>query len=409
MSWVILEPAHVDHVQMYRSWERRAGRSKFKSIVPKKMDLWDAGFVATQIGVAGAGAYDLYKGYKHFKGTSAPLMSGRVVTPSTLNSKRRFLRGYQKQRRGFTSRRRLNFGEAEYRKQETDRPETAVPTVPNMPATHAKSRHRRTKYAGKMNQANIGMPLGFRQTKRNVESKDYCKSGIAGINFGDKFLFGDAFQTGDPAGTVRPVPLIRVPWNAATEKLDTRSTKFIGHRGIKLDMVIRRQPGATLPITLHYAVLTDRQGDIGAVAPNSTIKEKFFLAQEATDGQTQNFVDSQGRFWTYSQPLNPRQNNVVLHGKVNVGISDSGAAADLQMKMMARRRVYIKTRKQLEFENLDANPGSDLPKQNFYMVWWFYVKNSPIVGNEIPGGTNVNIPELLMRVTNYWSKSNMYS
>jgi len=371
------------------------------------MDLADAGFIATQIGVAGAGAYDLYKAYKHFRGTSPPLMSRRVVTPSTAKSRKNFLRGYRnRQRGGFTSRRRLDFGQAEYRKQETERPETEAPS---MPATHAKSKHRRTKYAGRMNQANIGMPLGFRSNKRNVESKIYCESGTPGVNFGDKFLFGDAFQVGDPAGTVRPVPLIRIPWNAATETLNTRSTKFVGHRGIKLDMVIRRQPGATLPITLHYAVLTDRQGDIGAPAPNENIRENFFLAQEATDGQTQKFNDASGYFWTYSQPLNPRQNNIVLHGKVNVGISDSGAAADLQQKMMRRRRVYIKTRKQLEFDNLDANPGSDLPKQNFYMVWWYYVKNSPVVGNEIAGGTNVNIPQVLMRVTNYWSKSNMYS
>jgi len=351
-------------------------------------------------------ARETYRTFKQTQGKPSPLMSGRIVTPSTLKSKKNFLRGYRNKQHGsFTSRRRLNFGEAEYRKQETDRPETQVPT---MPATHAK-RHRRTKYAGKMNQANIGMPLGFRQSKRNVENKIYCESGTTGVNFSNKFLFGDAFQAGDPAGTVQPVPLIRIPWNAATERLDTRSTKFVGHRGIKLNMVIRREPGATLPVTLHYAVLTDRQGDIGATAPNSTIKKDFFLAQEATDRQAENFVDSSGRFWTYSQALNPRQNNVVLHKKVNIGISDSEAAADLQLKMMARRRIYIKTRKQLKFENLDANPGSDLPKQNFYMVWWFYVKNSPVVGNEIAGGTNVNIPQLLMRVTNYWSKSNIYS
>jgi len=363
------------------------------------MDLWDAGLIATQIGVTGAGAYDLYKGYKHLRGTSAPLMSGRVVTPSSLKRKQGFLRGFKKsQRGGLRSRRRLNFRPAD-----TERPQTQVPT---MPATHAKSRHRRTKYAGRMNQANIGMPLGYRPNKRQVESQEYCNKDQPTLSWPEKHLFGSPIVAGDPTGTVRPLPLVRIPWDSATERLDTRSTKYVGHRGIKIDMIIRREPGATLPITLHYAILTNRQGSIEG--PAGTIREKFFLAQEAVTDQAEDFTDAAGRFWMYSQGLNPRQNNVVLHGKVNVGISDSGAAADLQQKMMRRRRVYIKTRKQLEFENLDANPGSDLPTQNYYIVWWYYVKDSPVVGVEIPTAS-VNVPRLVMRVTNYWSKSNMYS
>ncbi len=363
------------------------------------MDLADAAFIATQVGVTGAGIYDLYKGYKHLRGTSAPLMSGRVITPSSLKRKQGFLRGFkQSQRGGLRSRRRLNF-----RPPDTERPETIAPT---MPATHAKSNHRRTKYAGKMNQANIGMPLGYRPSKRQVEQNEYCKRTGTLNSWAEKQIFGLPAVAGDPVGTVRPVPLIRIPYDSATERLDTRSTKYVAHRGIKLDMIIRREPGATLPITLHYAVLTDRQGSLAG--PNGTVRDKFFLAQEAATDQAEDFIDAAGRFWAYQQPLNPRQNNIVLHGKVNIGISDSGAAADLQQKMLRRRQVYLKTRKQLEFPNLDANPDSDLPTENFYIVWWYYVKNSPVVGAEIATAT-VNVPNLVMRITNYWSKSNMYS
>lgn len=263
---------------------------------------------------------------------------------------------------------------------------------------------RKTLYAGRRAQGNIGMPLGYKPSKKAVKEIVVCsaQNSPTGSAHPDKTLFGGPIAA---VGEIKPIPLVSVPYNLANpDSLNSRSTTYVAHRGVKMELIIKRQPGATMPITLHYAVLTNRQGNL-----ENLPADNFFNATDSAQDQGQDFFPISGRVWEYNKVLNTRQNHVVLHNKLTVGISDTGSIVDVQRRMLKKRKHYIKTLKQMEFAQTTGD-DSDKPKENYWLLFWYYVQDSQVVGSEVPsvvGG--VNIPNVVMRVTNYWSKSNMYS
>lgn len=282
---------------------------------------------------------------------------------------------------------------------------TQAPSAgPTMSSRAAPGGARKTLHAGRMQQSNIGMPLGFKPSKKAQQQIVICTSSgtPAGTVFPDKTMFGGPITA---VGQVFPIPLVSVPYDASSpDSLNTRSTTYVGHRGIKMEMLFRRHPGATLPITIHYAVLTDRQGTF-ATDP----MEQFFMASDSRQNQGENFFPQSGRVWEYNKVLNTRQNHVVLHNRLTIGISNTNNSVDTQLNMLKKRKHYIKTNKQLEFPETTGD-DSDKPKQNYYLVFWYYAKDSIEVGEEIADDVgSVNIPTIAMRLTNYWTKSNMYS